>query len=312
MGHAELIEKMAIALQGKRALLMAGPTASGKSALAIALAQKIGAVIINADSQQVYSDLRILSARPSIEEEEASPHHLFGHINGETHYSVGQWLKDVESKLEELESKHHPLIFVGGTGLYFKALTEGLSHIPTPSSEVRKMVRALTAEQLWDHLKNEDPRASATLRPTDTQRLARALEVLWSTGKPLSFWQEHKGTPLIPFDQTAAFFISPDRTVVYNRINDRLNLMVQTGAMEEVKALKARNLSPDLPVMRAHGVPWFIKSLSGAIPIEEAIEQAKLDTRHYAKRQFTWARNQMQHWRHVSIDPNSTTITNTP
>lgn len=284
-----------------RAILIAGPTASGKSALALSLARRLGGAIVNADSMQVYRDLRIITARPTPEEERAVPHLLFGHVDAGMNYSVGRWLDDFAATLGELGASGMTPIVVGGTGMYFKAALLGLSDIPAVPPEVRDAVRARTqgksAQELHAELSRRDPDTAARLRETDPQRLLRALEVLEATGKPLASFQGPRNAPLLDASRCAAFFLAPERKTLYARIDARFERMTQAGALEEVAALKARGLDPALPAMRAHGVPHLIAYLDGRMTLEDAILRGQLDTRRYAKRQFTFARHQLPQFR---------------
>ncbi|ACK52131.1 tRNA delta(2)-isopentenylpyrophosphate transferase [Methylocella silvestris BL2] len=279
------------------ALLIAGPTASGKSALALRLAEKLGGILINADSMQVYRDLRILSARPSAEEELRAPHRLFGAIDGAVNFSVGLWLEAARNILEEARQAGALPIFVGGTGLYFKALTQGLSDIPAVPDDIRAKLRARTegvaATELHAELSARDPLMAARLRPSDPQRLLRALEVLEATGRSLASFQSRRGPPVLDPAATRAIFLSPERAALNLRIDERFEAMLASGAWAEVEALRRRGLDPALPLMRAHGVPHLIAHLEGKIPQDEAIRLGKRDTRAYARRQFTFARHQL-------------------
>ena len=280
----------------KRALLIAGPTASGKTALALALADRLGGAIVNADSMQVYRDLWIITARPSDDEMARAPHHLFGTVDAGENYSVARWLSDAGAALRACEAAGRLPIFVGGTGLYFRALTEGLSDIPPVPEAVRAELRAWAEGRdpaaLHARLSERDPETAAHLRPTDPQRILRALEVFEATGRSLrSFHDERRGAVLKP-EETLSLFLAPDRDVLRARIDTRFDGMIAAGALEEVKALAARGLDPALPAMRAHGVPGIIRALHGDISMEEAIEKGKADTRAYAKRQHTWFRHQ--------------------
>lgn len=279
------------------ALLIAGPTASGKSALALRLARAFNGVLINADSMQVYRDLRLLTARPSEEEETLASHALFGHIDGAVNYSVGLWLNDAAQALEDARREGRLPIFVGGTGLYFKALTQGLSDIPQVPEEVRASVRARArdapVEVLHAELAGRDPAMAARLRPTDPQRILRALEILEATGQSLASFQIERKPPLLDTTRALALFLAPGRESLAQRIDARFDAMLDAGALEEARALRRRGLDPALPVMRAHGVPRLIAFLNGEISLAEAAASAKLETRQYAKRQFTFARRQL-------------------
>lgn len=276
------------------AILIAGPTASGKSALAFSLAKKHGLAILNADSMQVYADLKLLSAR----ETPQTPHHLFGFAPATQNYSVGHYVQDVERLLPTV----HCPIFVGGTGLYFKALCEGLSPLPPVPQDVRQAVRdeTLTMETAQIHALL-DADAKATLRESDRMRVQRALEVYRATGKSIVEWQKMPREKPLLQGRVLKIFLSPPRVTLMSRIDSRFEAMISEGALAEVKALAAQNLDPMLPIMRAHGVPPLLKFLRGETSLEEAVTQAKQDTRHYAKRQFTWFRNQMQDF--IALDP---------
>ena len=286
-----------------RAVLIAGPTASGKSALALALAERIGGTVINADSMQVYGDLRVLTARPLPEEEALVPHLLYGHVDAVEDYSVGRWLGGAGRALSEAERAKRVPIFVGGTGLYFKGLTQGLSAIPAVPREVRERVRGeaegAASTELYAKLASADPRTAARLRPSDRQRIIRALEVFAATGRPLAEWQERPGVPLIRPEEAIAVFLSVERAALHARIDARFDAMLEAGALGEVQALAARKLDPRLPVMKAHGVPWLLRHLAGEISLDEAAAGGKADTRRYAKRQETWFRHQLEGWKWI-------------
>ncbi|WP_455476664.1 tRNA (adenosine(37)-N6)-dimethylallyltransferase MiaA [Bartonella sp. B41] len=273
--------------------LIAGPTASGKSALALKIAQEKGAVIINADSMQIYDILSILTARPTKNDTSIVPHYLYGYVNPTLHYSVGQWLCDVDKLLSMFVSKS--LIFVGGTCLYFYALLEGISKIPHVPDVVRQKWRLQLnekgSENLYCQLLQVDPVLSKKISPRDGQRIIRALEVYEATGKRLSWWQKKKTTPLIMQNHLEKILLIPSRQLLYERINERFNDMVEKGALEEVMAIKKLMLSPILPAMKAIGVREFIAYLDGYKSFEDALETAKTQTRRYAKRQMTWFRN---------------------
>ena len=279
------------------AVLIAGPTASGKSALALELAQKTGGVIINADSMQVYRDLRIITARPTAEEEALVPHHLYGHVDAAVNFSAGAWVVDAAKVLSELRAQRRLPIFVGGSGLYFKALTRGLSALPPIPPEVRESVRARLqcdgVEALHAELARRDPAAGERLKPRDRTRIARALEVIEATGRSLSDWHRDGLPPLLPPGTFSALFLDPDREPLYARIDARFEAMLKSGALEEVERLAQRKLDPLLPAMKAHGVPALIAHLNGEIILEDAATIGRADTRHYAKRQFTWFRHQL-------------------
>jgi tRNA dimethylallyltransferase len=287
-----------------RAVLIAGPTASGKSALALSLAEALRGTVVNTDSMQVYGDLRVLTARPSADEERRAPHRLYGHVDAAENYSTGRWLADAEQALKEAEAAGRLPIFVGGTGLYFKALTQGLSAMPPVPAEVRARVRAdvdgVATAELHARLVGLDPRTAAALRPSDRQRLIRALEVFAATGRPLAEWQEKPGVPLVPPEEATAVFLTVDRQALWRRIDERFEQMLKSGALDEVRRLAARRLDPSLPAMKAHGVPWLMRHLRGEIALEEATAGGKADTRQYSKRQETWFRHQMKGWNWIA------------
>jgi tRNA dimethylallyltransferase len=286
----------------RRALLIAGPTASGKSAAALALAQRFGAAIVNADSMQVYRDLRILTARPAPDEERLAPHWLFGAIDGAVNFSAGQWARTARQVLAE--TGEQPIIFVGGTGLYFRALTEGLSDLPPVPEAVRAEIRRKAEDrataELHAELQARDPETAARLNMSDRQRILRALEVWAATGRPLASFLGARRAPALGPGQWAGLYLAPDRAELNQRIDARFDAMLAHGALEEVAALKERRLDPALPVMRAHGVPHLAAHLQGRLTLEEAAARSKLDTRHYAKRQFTWARHQLAGFKWVA------------
>ena len=285
-----------------RALLIAGPTASGKSAVALSLAERFGATIVNADAMQVYADLRVLTARPSVAEEKRAPHRLFGEIDGAENFSVGRWLARAREILAEARERAAPLIFVGGTGLYFRALTEGLSDIPRVPEAVRETVRreaeGAATPALHARLAACEPLTAARLRPSDRQRVLRALEVVAATGRPLAAFQGAREAPALPAEAWTGLFLAPERAELAARIEARFDQMLAGGALDEVAALAERRLDPALPVMRAHGVPHLIAHREGRLSLDESRALAVGDTRRYAKRQFTWARHQMPafHW----------------
>src|SRR5579859_591509 len=233
------------------AVLIAGPTASGKSALALALARKTGGVVINTDSMQVYRDLRVLTARPSAEEETEVPHRLFGHVDAAVNFSAGAWVTDATKVLGEARAQNRLPIFVGGSGLYFKALTRGLSAVPPIPAELREAVRARLerdgVEALHAELQRRDAAYAERLKPRDRTRIARALEVIEATGRSLTDWHREGLPPLLPAGTFRALFLSPERDVLYARIDARFETMLEQGALEEVRQLAARNLASLLP-----------------------------------------------------------------
>ncbi len=287
----------------KTAVLIAGPTASGKSALALALAERHGGVIFNADSMQVYRDLRVLTARPDAEEEARVPHHLFGHVDAAVNYSVGAYVADAARVLAELPAGRIA-IFAGGTGLYFKALMSGLAAIPPIDPAIRERLRDRLAcegvETLHAELKVRDPEAASRIMPRDRSRILRALEVLDATGRPIADWHREGLPPVIEADRTIRIFLHPEREELVRRIEARFAGMLREGALDEVRALAARKLPDTLPAMKAHGVPWLRRYLVGEISVDEAAAGSVMDTRRYAKRQVTWFRNQMPGWTWVT------------
>jgi tRNA dimethylallyltransferase len=282
------------------AILIAGPTASGKSALALRLAETLNGAIVNADSMQVYRDLRVITARPTVEDEARAPHRLYGHVDAAENYSVGRWCRDVGEVLGELADAGRVAIVVGGTGLYFKALTTGLAAVPPIPPEIRSDVRARLesegAAALHAELARIDPATGQRLMPNDRSRISRALEVMLTTGRSLSDWHREGMPPLIDASRVTKVFITCERAELVRRIETRFADMLQAGAFEEVRRLAARQLDPSLPAMKAHGVPWLIRHLNGEITLAAATGGAVMDTRRYAKRQLTWFRNQMKDW----------------
>ena len=291
---------------GRRAILITGPTASGKSALAMRLAAALDGVIVNADSMQVYRDLRILTARPSVEEERDFPHRLFGHVDAAENYSVARWLADAGREIAAIEAEGRLPILVGGTGLYFRALTEGLSDIPPVPDDVRAELRAWAEgrdpQEIHARLAEVDPETAARLRPTDPQRNLRALEVFTATGKPLSVFHASRSGAVLDIASCVAVFLEPDREVLRRRIDARFDAMMAMGATNEVGSLMLRGLDPALPAMRAHGVPGLIRAYRNEISMEEAIAIGKADTRRYAKRQHTWFRHQAPEFEWVGVE----------
>jgi tRNA dimethylallyltransferase len=287
-------------------ILIAGPTASGKSALALALAEKRGWVIINADSMQVYRDLRIITARPTPEEEVRAPHRLFGHVDAAENYSVGRWCGEAAAALAAARRERRTAIIVGGTGLYFNALTRGLAAVPPIPSAIRDNVRARFAADgapaLHAELRERDPAAAARLAPGDGARVTRALEVVLATGRSLLDWQDAGNPAVIDLDRAAKLFLNPDREALFARIDARFDAMMDAGALDEVRTLAARKLDPCLPAMKAHGVPWLVRHLNGEIALADAVSDAKRDTRRYTKRQGTWFRNQLPGFAWVAPD----------
>ena len=283
-----------------RVVLIAGPTASGKSALALALARRHDGIVVNADSMQVYGDLRIITARPSVAEEQEAPHRLYGHVEAGETYSVGRWCRDAAAVLRAARAEGRMTIVVGGTGLYFSALVKGLTEIPPVPAAIRAAVRARLdaegVEALHAELARRDAASAARIMPRDRSRITRALEVLEATGRTIGDWHRD-GMPALPDAARAAkLFLTCERDALAERIDRRFDAMLAAGALDEVAALAARRLDPLLPAMKAHGVPWLIRHLRGEIALAEAAAGGKADTRRYAKRQHTWFRNQLPDW----------------
>ena len=284
-------------------ILIAGPTASGKSAFALRLAEAVGGVIINADAMQVYRELPILSARPSPEDEARVPHRLYGHVPASEAYSVGRYLTDVAAALTCAQDAGLRPVIVGGTGLYFKAMLEGLSPVPAIAPEVREYWRnqaqQLGATALHAILQTRDAEMATRLSLNDTQRLTRALEVLDATGCSLAGWQRQPGVPLLTDAGTVRLVLLPDRAELLARCDMRFDAMMAAGALAEVQHLVAIGLDARLPAMGALGVPPLALYLTGEWSIAEAVSRAKLDTRQYVKRQTTWLRRNMMSWNDV-------------
>ena len=268
--------------------LIAGPTASGKSALAVRLAQASGGVVINADASQVYADLAILSARPSEAEMAGVPHRLFGHVDGAQACTAARWAADARAEIDRAHGEGRLPILVGGTGLYLRTLLDGIAPVPEIDPAIRAEVRALPVARAHAALSSEDPQAAARLAPADTTRVARALEVVRSTGRPLAQWQQHKSGGIGDRVTLSPLILLPPRDWLIARCDRRFEQMVEGGAVGEVEALLARGLAPDLPVMRAIGVPEIAAWLAGAIDRATMLERGRIATRQYAKRQYTW------------------------
>jgi tRNA dimethylallyltransferase len=284
-------------------LLIAGPTASGKSALALRAARAFGGEIVNADALQLYADLAVLSARPTPDETAQAPHHLFGIADGADGWSVGRWVRAAAPIIDDIRARGRTAIVVGGTGLYFRALTDGLADVPPTPAAVRLGVagtwEALGEARFRELLNSVDPAAQARIAPGDRMRLSRAMEVFEATGKPLTAWQAETA-PALPADAWRAVVIAPDREALYARCDQRFAAMIQAGALDEVRALVARGLDAALPVMKAVGVRELAAHLAGEITLERAIELARQETRRYAKRQLTWLRNQTPDWPRIA------------
>jgi tRNA dimethylallyltransferase len=282
--------------------LIAGPTASGKSALALKMARETGAVIINADSQQLYADLRVLTARPSRDEETQADHRLYGVADAAEAWSVGKWSRTALAVLDELRTEKRPAILVGGTGLYFMALTRGLADIPPVPAAVRDKVEADYAMQgetaFRAHLAEIDPQSAGTIEQGDRQRLVRAMSVFYTSGRSLTEWKAQTH-PLLKPNSWSGLVIEPDRRALYDNCDLRVDQMMDQGALDEVRALARRNLPSALPAMKAVGVRELAEHIAGLRTLDEATNALKQATRHYAKRQLTWFRNQTPTWRKV-------------
>jgi len=284
-------------LSAVNAILITGPTASGKSALAVEFAKQHNGVVVNADSMQVYDTLCVLTARPSDEDMQGVPHYLYGHVPANLAYSTGAWLRDVTELLPRLHADGRKPIFVGGTGLYFKALTGGLSDMPAIPEEVRNRLRSRLQEEgrdeLYRQLRERDPLVAESLRPQDGQRIVRALEVLEATGRSIADFQAQTGPVIVDPSTSRKIVVVPDRAILHQRINGRFEKMLEQGAEDEVKTLLSLSLPPDMPVMKAIGVSQIAAMLRGELSRDEVLERGAAATRQYAKRQMTWFRNQM-------------------
>ncbi|MDP6346387.1 MAG: tRNA (adenosine(37)-N6)-dimethylallyltransferase MiaA [Alphaproteobacteria bacterium] len=285
------------------AILIAGPTASGKSALAMRLARRVDSVIINADSMQVYRELRVLTARPGAADEAAVPHRLYGMISVAEAFSAARWQALALAEVAAARAAGRVPILVGGSGLYFSALLDGLSAVPEIPAEVRaearRWLRDLGPEGLHAALAERDGEMAARLRPSDSQRLARAYEVVLATGVSLAEWQRRSAASPILAPPWRGFVLMPPRADLYLRCDQRLAAMLDNGGLEEVAALAAMDLDPDLPAMKALGVPDLLRHLGGEIPRQAALAAAQQATRRYAKRQMTWFRNKMCAWKRL-------------
>lgn len=290
-------------------ILIAGPTASGKSALALALAERIGGVVINADSMQVYRELRVLTARPSFEDEARVPHALYGHVAAHDAYSAGRFVRDVREVLKDAERQGRTPVIVGGTGLYFKALLEGLAPVPEIDTAVRAYWREqgtrVPASELHAILSSRDPVTAAKLSPSDTQRVVRALEVLESTGRPLAEWQIQKGVAVLDEAAVIKFAVRPERAALYAEADARFASMVRAGAIDEVRALANLGLDAAAPALRALGVKPLLTFVEGRMSESQAVAQGQLETRQYIKRQITWLDRNMITWKQIKTQLNN-------
>jgi len=283
-------------MEAAKVILIVGPTAGGKSALAMRVAAETGGEIVGADSMQLYADLRVLTARPSEQDEAAVPHHLTGNVDAGEAWSVGRWQRAATAALQDIAGRGATAVVVGGTGLYFSALTKGLADIPP--------VDRTHSTALWDEggepavreaLKSLDPDAEARIEAGDRQRLIRAHAVAIGTGRPLSAWQAETHPVLAP-GAYRALVVEPPREALYARCDKRLEMMVEAGALDEVRALLARGLDPALPAMKVLGFRELAAHVRGETSLKTALAAAQQATRHYAKRQLTWFRNQTPDW----------------
>jgi tRNA dimethylallyltransferase len=292
-------------MPSRRAVLIAGPTASGKSALALEMARRSGGIIVNTDAMQVYDVLRVVTARPGQAETALAPHRLYGEVPPAVRYSTGTWFDAAQKLIHDEEKHHQPLIFVGGTGLYFEALINGVAEVPPIPAEITRQVEAeiegLDAKNRAQLIAERDPQMAARLKAPDPQRVIRALAVLKATGRSLASFQDEGQTGLLEDFAVERIVLNPDREVLRARIAQRFKTMFSSGAVEEVEALLALRLDPSLPAMKAIGVPEIGGWLAGRLSREQAVELATIATRQYAKRQRTWFRARMADW--TWIDP---------
>ena len=282
-------------------ILIAGPTASGKSSLALELASKTDGIIVNADALQVYECWQILTARPSPEDCATLPHMLYGHVAKESHYSVGNWLRDLAEVLAA--NKDRQLVIVGGTGLYLSTLTAGLPDIPKIPDEIRKLGNTYRIETGTEHFLRElqslDPEILKKIDIRNPMRLQRAWEVAVATGKPLTQWHKEPSQPLLPEDQIIGISVQTEPDKLRDKIDFRFDWMIKNGALEECQAMLETGWNPDLPSSRALGASELIEYLGGKNTLEDAVKKAKISTHQYAKRQRTWFRNRMSDWHQV-------------
>lgn len=286
----------------KRAVLIAGPTASGKSSLAIKIANEIDGIIVNADAIQVYKRWQVLSARPDVQELQRAPHALFGHVHKDYKYSVGEWIKEISLLFENTNKIP---ILTGGTGLYFGAFLNGLSEIPPIPDKIRTEADELRlsggAEWFRADLEKSDPESLANMDQNNPARLQRAWEVLQTTGKGLAYWHKRPTRPVIPFDETFPILLNWQPDHLNTRIDERFDIMMKSGAIEECKAAIASGFDPSLPSSRAIGAREIIEAINGRISMEDAVIKGKLQTRQFAKRQRTWFRSKMREWHQINL-----------
>jgi len=292
------------------AILIHGPTASGKTELSIEIARKLDGEIVNADSMQVYRELKVISARPEEAEMDGVPHHMFGHVPVSERFSTGQWLEQARPVIEDIQKRGKTAVVVGGTGLYLLALTHGLSDIPPVPEEVRhevlEVAKAEGVRGLKVRLQVVDPEAASRINENDRQRLSRAYEVWLATGKPLTSFQNNRSKPVLNADEWLGVALTPPRSKLYARIDRRFEGMLMEGAMEEARDLVRLGIDHELPAMKAHGMPWLSAFIRGEIDSATAAENAKRDTRRYAKRQFTWIGRQFPFWPRIPSSELST------
>jgi tRNA dimethylallyltransferase len=296
----------------RKPILIAGPTASGKSGLALTLAERFGGAIVNADALQVYASWRVLTARPDASEEARAPHYLYGHIGLNQPYSVGHWLREVEACLTLLQNRDLRPIIVGGTGLYFRALTRGLADIPTIPAEIRqeanRIVKTSGESALAEELREEDPATYSKIDINNPARTQRAWEVLRATGRGLADWHDETPPPLLPLERTHALHLHSDTDWLNRRIEVRFDQMIEQGALEECRAVLESGWDPSHPSCQAIGAKELIGFLQGEMALQEAIELAKIQTRQYAKRQRTWFRSKMRDWHQIETPDGLDTI----
>jgi tRNA dimethylallyltransferase len=295
-GATSVATSMRYPSEAKIAVVIAGPTASGKSRFGVELAKRMGGEIVNADALQLYADLQLLSARPTLAEMEGVAHHLYGTWDGSEAASAAQWRDVAITTLNQIWKKQRVPIIIGGTGLYLRTLLDGIAYIPDIPPALREAVRAMEPAALAAALAQDDPAMAATLNPNDRQRLARALEVVRGTGRSLRSFHGPQTDGLAQTANVITTRLLPERSELYARCDARLDQMIADGALDEVRQLDARSLPADLPVMKAVGVPELLAHVRGEMDLAAAVAAAKRATRHYAKRQYTWFRNQCEGW----------------
>jgi tRNA dimethylallyltransferase len=292
-------------LDKPQAILIAGPTGSGKSGLAVDLAKAVGGEVINADSMQVYRDLNVLSARPQPEEMGGIEHQLYGFVGSGDAYSVGRYIADASVHIGAAQARGQTPVIVGGTGLYFRGLLEGLSPVPEIDPTIRQHWRDISERDgpdiLFKALQARDAEMAQRLMPTDSQRLVRALEVIESTGRSLSYWQSIPGKPVLDAERCTKVVVAINRDTLYRRCNLRFELMLKYGALFEVARLQSLQLERSLPVMGALGVRPLLAYLDGECDLAQATERGQIETRQYAKRQLTWFRRNMIAWKDIKL-----------